>query len=152
MSLYHFLIGTWFICCTNFPMWTKGNKTHPTFNYGLVPTKNGQTLLSDEVSYLQNGKQKFIHGFDYPDAENPDAYTWRGKGWMYVLRSRWRILLKDPQEQWAVIHFSKTLFTPEGMDIISRKPKLDPETLKNIKTALAVMSFPKSQLESLQEL
>jgi hypothetical protein len=152
MSLYHFLIGTWFICCTNFPMWTQGNKTNPTFNYGLVPTKNGQTLLSDEVRYLQKGKQKSIKGFDYPDAKNPDAYTWRGKGLLHVLRSRWQIVLKDPQEQWAVIHFSKTLFTPEGMDIISRTQKIDPETLKKIKAALQRMSFPEGQLESLQEL
>lgn len=152
MSLYHFLIGTWFVCCTNFPMWTKGNKTNPTFNYAHAPTEKHPERLSDEVRYLKNGKEKSIKGFDYPDAENADQFTWRGKGIMHLLRSRWQIILQDPKGQWAVIHFSKTLFTPEGLDIISRTPKMDPGTLQEIRQKLARFHFPEGQLDSLREL
>lgn len=152
MSLYHFLIGTWFICFTNFPMWTKGDKTNPTFNYTHAPTKKYPERLADEVKYLQNGQEKSIKGFDYPDAAKADRYTWRGKGITHLLRSRWSILLQDPKGQWAVIQFSKTLFTPEGMDIISRTQKIDPETWQQIQMALRRISIPKEQLESLQVL
>ncbi len=58
----------------------------------------------------------------------------------------------DPQGQWAVIYFSKTLFTPEGVDIISRTSQTSPELIENIKTQMAADSVLKPHLSSLQNL
>jgi hypothetical protein len=131
-SIATFLTGTWFICFSNFPMWTKGNKTNLTFNYAVAET-SPKLILSDDVRYLKNGKQKSIKGLDTQSSENPNAFKWRGKGFLKIASSNWEVVFKDEEQgQWAVIYFSKTLFTPEGVDIISRTEELSPEMLKEI--------------------
>jgi len=81
------LEGRWYIHLTNFPMWLKGDRTNPTFNY-TVQEKNGVLGLKDEVAFFKNGKPKAIHGFDTPlNAENT-KFEWRGSGWMKILKSR----------------------------------------------------------------
>jgi Lipocalin-like domain len=149
-NILHTLVGTWFICATNFPMWLKGNKTHPTFHYSLVAHKE-RTLL-DEVKYLQNGKSKTITGYDTQDSSDPMAFVWRGKGLLRLLKSKWKVALIDPSGQWAVIWFSKTLFTPEGVDVISRTPALSSTDLVKIKTQMAKDSLLAPHLESLKPL
>ncbi|MEM7374236.1 MAG: hypothetical protein AAF587_36920 [Bacteroidota bacterium] len=126
--------GVWLIHFTNFPMWLKGDKTHPTFNYALASNK-GSIGLRDEVRFLKHGKPKSIHGFDRPLDKNNRQFEWRGKGWMRILRSRWEILHLDA-EQWGLIYFEKTLFTPEGYDVISRKKELSAEDLVAINKEL----------------
>lgn len=120
-NLLHTLAGTWLIHSTNFPMWLKGDKTHPTFNYTVMTDKNGAEILLDEVKYQQKGKIKTITGYDYPDETDAMAFIWRGKGILGLVKSRWRIALLDTEKQWAVVVFESTLFTPSGMDIIGRK-------------------------------
>lgn len=120
-NLLHTLAGTWLIHSTNFPMWLKGDKTNPTFNYTVATDKNGAEILLDEVKYQQAGKTKTISGYDYPDEADPMAFIWRGKGILGLVKSRWRIALLDTEKQWAVVVFDRTLFTPSGMDIIGRK-------------------------------
>lgn len=144
------LVGTWFICATNFPMWLKGNKTNPTFNYSLVANKENKLL--DEVKYLKNGKSKTITGFDTQDKTDKKAFVWRGKGLLSLLKSKWKVALLDPSGQWAVIWFSKTLFTPEGVDIISTTPTLSPAILKQIKVQMARDSVLTPHIESLKTL
>ncbi|RFS18424.1 lipocalin family protein [Emticicia sp. C21] len=130
-SIFTTLVGTWFICYTNFPMWLKGDKTNPTFNY-TITTHKGEKVLLDEVKYLKKSKEKTIIGYDYQDEKDSAAFTWRGKGILGLLKSQWRVALIDPKGQWAVIVFSKTLFTPEGVDIISRTPEISDNTMKEI--------------------
>lgn len=150
--MIQFLLGTWFICSTNFPMWTKGDKTAPTFNYSLYSEATEKPVLFDEVKYLKRGKEKSIQGYDYQDEKDPSKFTWRGKGLLRIAKSKWQVVLQDPQGQWAVIHFSKTLFTPEGVDIICRSPKPSPELLSAIKKAMATEDKLKKHIAELKDL
>lgn len=115
------LSGKWYIIQTNFPMWLKGNKTNPTFNYTFQIRKH-QAILLDEVIYTKKGKEKKITGYDKPDDLTNTLFTWRGKGILKLLKSKWKILYLDKADQWAIIYFEMTLFTPAGYDVISRKP------------------------------
>jgi len=150
-NIFTTLLGTWFICSTNFPMWVKGDKVNPTFNYSLA-TKNGEKVLLDEVKYQKKGKEKSIVGYDYQDEKDSFAFVWRGKGLLSLLKSKWRVALIDPKGQWAVISFSKTLFTPEGVDIISRTPKMSAAQLREIKGLMERDETLKKHVESLKTL
>lgn len=132
-------------------MWTKGNKTDPQFHY-TITEKKGRQVLYDEVTYLQNGREKSIRGYDFPDEGDASAFTWRGKGLLAIAKSKWKVVLKDPAGQWAVIYFSKTLFTPEGADIIFRSKNPDPETLAAIKEQLKAVPELKEHIPKLQDL
>lgn len=149
--IFNILSGTWFIISSNFPMWIDGNKTNPTFNY-TIAEKNGKTFLIDEVKYSKNGKTKTINGFDYINPNNDKAFTWQGKGFLAIAKSHWEIKLIDEKNEWAVIWFSKTLFTPEGVDIISKKQKLDKSLIEEIKTKMLADSVLKKHVASLVEL
>jgi hypothetical protein len=149
-SIFTTLVGTWFICYTNFPMWLKGDKTNPTFNYTI--THKGDKVLLDEVKYLKNGKQKTITGSDYQNEKDSTAFTWRGKGILGLLKSHWRVALIDPKGQWAVIAFSKTLFTPAGVDIICRTPEISESTLEEIRGLMEKDSELNKYLGSIKKL
>jgi hypothetical protein len=136
-SLIQALVGTWFICSTSFPMWLKGNKTSPTFTYSIADKKGETNVLLDEVKYQQKGESKTLTGFDYQSSTDSSTFVWRGKGLLSLVRSKWNVVLQDPDGQWAVIWFSKTPFTPEGVDIISRTPQLPEKTLNHIKSLMA---------------
>lgn len=120
------LEGRWYINLSNFPMWLKGDKTSPTFNYAVIQ-KPGGAVLSDSVEYFQHGKTKSINGIDFPQDKNNTVFVWRGKGLLKLLKSKWQILYFDAENQWAIIYFEKTLFTPKGYDVISRNAKLTDE-------------------------
>jgi hypothetical protein len=119
------LAGTWYIHYTNFPMWLKGDKQNPTFNYS-ISSRNGKPGLMDVVRYTKNGKVKEIVGFDTPLNDENTSFKWRGKGMLTLFTSKWEIKHYDKDLEWALIYFSKTLATPEGYDVITRKPQLDP--------------------------
>ncbi|MDF7819170.1 hypothetical protein P1X15_16245 [Runella sp. MFBS21] len=149
-SIIPTLVGTWFICFTNFPMWLKGNKTNPTFNYSIIKGKENQLL--DEVKFLKKGKEKSIRGIDYQDNQVPSTFVWRGQGMLRVLKSKWQVKLLDKDGQWAVIWFSKTLFTPEGVDVICRPPRLDADTFNHIKNQMLQDSVLKKHVHTLIQL
>ena len=151
-TLLNVLVGTWFICSTNFPMWTKGNKTNPAFNYTIIVKNDGSKILGDNVGYLKNGKSRSIKGFDHPDKKDSTAFIWRGKGLLGLLKSRWRVALLDPAHNWAVIYFSKTAFTPEGVDIISRRQSLSKETIEQVKLQMLKDTVLKTHVASLKNL
>lgn len=134
-SIFHIIVGSWFIVQTSLPLWLKGDKLNPTLNYTLIQSKGKEQLL-DVVKYTNNGKQKTITGYDTIDPTNPNAFSWRGKGWLSLFTSQCEIRLIDPNGQWAVSWFSKTPFTPEGVDIISRTPTLPAATIDAIKQAM----------------
>ncbi len=151
-SLVPALIGTWFICSSNFPMWLKGDKTNPTFTYSIPSRKAHSTVLLDEVKYLKWGKPKTLTGFDYQDTTDSSAFVWRGKGILSLVRSRWNVVLIDPHGQWAVIWFSKTWFTPEGVDIISRSPHLSAKTRNYIRALMTSHPLLVRHLATLHDL
>lgn len=118
------LEGKWYIHYSNFPMWLKGDKISPSFNYGLPENQNGD-YLTDEVTYLKNGRLQSIRGIDKAVNPNKTRFVWRGLGLMRLLKSNWSIQYMDPQYQWALIQFDKTLFTPAGYDVIARAQEPD---------------------------
>ena len=148
-TLFTQIIGTWFIIGSNFPMWLKGDKQSPSFTYTQTQHK-GKTVLLDKVKYVKKGKTKTITGYDRLNEKKQNAFIWRGKGLLAIAKSNWEIKLMDPQGSWAVIWFSKTLFTPEGIDIISRRPQLDEATLLLIKNKIMQDPLLKKQLETLK--
>jgi hypothetical protein len=149
-NLLTLLVGTWFIHSTNFPMWLKGDKVNPTFNYSVV-TKKDRVLL-DEVKYLKNGKEKSIVGYDTQAPKDTTVFVWRGKGLLHLLKSKWKVALMDDSGQWAVIWFSKTLFTPEGVDIISRTPSLSPAVIHQIQAKMEHDSLLQKHSKNLKTL
>lgn len=152
MDIIPTLMGTWFICSTNFPMWLKGDKLDPTFTYSATSKKASVPVLLDEVKYRKKGKQKTLTGYDYQDKHDPSAFVWRGKGLLSLVRSSWRVAMLDPEGKWAVIWFSKTLFTPEGVDIISRQASLTTEQLNQIKRQMADAPLLKKHVPTLHTL
>jgi hypothetical protein len=110
------LPGRWRVLASTFPMWLSGRRLHPTFSYGLLP--GPRLTLSDEVSYrTRAGRERRIAGVDRFDGE---TFTWRGRGVLGVLTSRWRIVHLSDDRQLIVLAFEKSLVTPAGMDVIGR--------------------------------
>lgn len=101
-----YLAGVWYIVLSNFPMWTKGDKIKPNFNYN-IETKNGIRGLSDEVKFLKNGKTKSIKGWDRPTDQENTKFIWRGSGLLSIAKSQWEILYRSEDFSWMVIHFEK---------------------------------------------
>ena len=116
-----YLVGVWYIVFSNFAMWTKGDKLNPTFNYQMK-SKNGIIGLSDEVKFLKNGKPKSIKGWDKPLNQENTKFTWRGSGILFFTKSKWEIIFMSDDRNWMIIHFEKTMFTPEGYDVVCRNP------------------------------
>lgn len=129
------LEGKWYIILSNFPMWLKGDKTNPTFNYKKAE-KDGVLRLIDEVQYTQNGRTKSINGFDNPLNSENTSFEWRGNGLLSLLSSNWQILYLDTIGNWAIIYFEKTLFTPKGYDVICREKQPNALIMKKIEEKL----------------
>ncbi len=117
------LTGKWHIIYSTFPLWTSGKRQNPTFRYG--PLRND--IMTDTVEYYRKGRYRRIEGTDKVDG---DGFIWRGKGIMSIAKSRWKIIHHDPAAGLVFIQFEKTLFTPEGYDVISRKPEPDAKSLE----------------------
>ena len=139
------LQGRWYIIHSDFPMWTKGNKIKPTFNYKIIERK-GDTVLLDEVKYFKNGKEKTITGYDLIESQDNRSFIWRGKGLLSITKSKWRIIFFSDDKRWAIIHFQKTLFTPEGYDVISRNKAIDYNLSLDIKAILSGLNISELKL------
>lgn len=129
------LEGTFHIIYTNFPMWLNGNKTDPMISY-LIEEKNNVKGLRDQVDYQHNGKIHSILGFDKPLNELNTEFEWHGKGITGFITSKWQILYIDEQYDWMLIHFQKTLFTPEGYDVLSKRKTPSENQLIDIQNKL----------------
>lgn len=64
------------------------------------------------------------------------SFVWRGAGLLSLLKSHWDVVFVDEARGWALIHFSKTLFTPEGHDVIARAPTMDDDTQQQVRDKL----------------
>ena len=130
------LAGTWYVLESNFPMWADGKKTDPAFRYGILEGEDG-VRLDDRVSYREGGREASIDGIDTPDPRDSSHFTWRGKGLLRLFSSEWYVTLLAPDASWAVIYFSSTIATPEGVDVIARTPSLPAGTMEMIRRAIA---------------
>jgi hypothetical protein len=134
------LEGTWYINKSNFKMWLKKNNHNPTFNYA-IEKKEGKDGLKDIVAYQKRKASagsatttKEIEGFDTALDESNTKFEWRGKGILSLFKSKWEILYFG--NDFAIIHFEKTLFTAEGYDVISRQKTLSHPVLNLVDAAL----------------
>lgn len=149
------LEGTWYIKQTTFPMWLNEKKLAPSLNYTKQVNKYGDVILHDKVKYIEKikGKDKSIEGFDYPDLTNDNAFIWRGNGILSMLESKWQVVIFNDDEignEWAVIWFAKTLFTPEGVDIISKNLIVSELFLEKIKENMKEYSILEPFVDKLQ--
>ncbi len=134
------LAGTWYVIESNFPMWGDGKKRDPQFHYRLLLDHDG-LKIDDRVTYVEKGAAESIEGVDTPDPNDASHFTWRGKGILSLFTSEWYVVMTSPQgasagDAWAVIYFSSTLATPEGVDIIARTPSLSKDTLGIVRKAI----------------
>ncbi|KAJ5629533.1 hypothetical protein N7528_003190 [Penicillium herquei] len=120
-----FLAGTWHVTHSTLPMWK--DKRNVNITYTILPAdSSGVVKIDDLVSYqgVNSEKIKTVQGIDTPSPGNQGAWDWRGKGWLMIASSHWECLgfgHTDDGNQWVVTYFAKTLFTPAGLDIYSRK-------------------------------
>lgn len=117
-TLREALPGEWRVLATTFPMWLSGRRRQPTFRYGLLADE--PLTLSDEVSYRTgSGTTKRIVGVDRFDPAT-GAFTWRGRGLLCALSSRWRVEHLSDDRELVVLWFARSLVTPAGIDVIGR--------------------------------
>lgn len=115
-----FLSGPWHVTHSTLPMWKKNKNVKITY----TPLKAPPGALDDLVEYspINGDKHKTIHGIDIPDATRHSAYNWKGKGWLKIASSHWEVLgYGDEDGGWMVTFFSKTMFTPAGIDVYARR-------------------------------
>ena len=128
--------GKWYINMSTFPMWLIGDKKNPTFNY-TIETKDSMGVLHGDVQYFKDGKLKHIKGIDQPTNEFNTAFLWRGEGVLKLFKSKWELIAYNENEQWAIMHFQKTFFTPEGYDVFSRNKQLDNDAMQHVEIKLS---------------
>ena len=129
------LAGTWHVLESTFPMWLEGSKTDPSFTYRVI--EGGErSRMDDRVAYLKDGEPDTIAGIDTQDPEDSSHFTWRGKGLLFLFKSDWYVVMRAPDRRWAVIYFSSTIATPEGVDILARTRDLPGATLERIRSAI----------------
>lgn len=133
------LAGRWYVAYTTFPMWLKGKKLHPTFNYVLPVSQNGLGAattsasaknakpgeLIDRVEYdsRKHDVHHGIKGIDTQDKSCPAHFKWRGaSGALKLVSSDWYVVHANHAAGVMAIVFTKTAFTPDGIDIIVRDP------------------------------
>ncbi|KAL5378785.1 hypothetical protein PMIN02_011112 [Paraphaeosphaeria minitans] len=142
------LSGPWNVTHSTLPMWKKNKNV--VITYTPVPSTS-PPQLDDLVTYqpLSSTKTKTVRGLDKPfsvpntaaagedEATASLAYNWRGKGWLMIASSKWEILAHGDEEgtgnAYVVTFFAKTLFTPAGVDVYSRKGALKAGTVEAIK-------------------
>lgn len=142
------LQGTWHVTHSTLPMWKSRKNVNITYRVLSSKSAAGINQLDDVVRYQNRtakvGSQaKTVRGVDTAVERSTGFWHWRGRGWLCIASSHWEILGHgvvgdDQANRWMVTYFSKTLFTPAGVDIYSRSgSRLPSETLEGIKGALA---------------
>lgn len=149
------MVGTWHVTHATLPMWKSKRNVRITYTKLSGDGGAGHPRVDDLVEYQAPGKPKVksVHGVSTSDPK-PDlgegwAFKWRGKGWLMIASSNWEILgygeataENGESNGWIVTYFTKTLFTPAGIDVYSRTPKLSSATLDEIKSALGRFEDP----------
>ena len=117
---------------TNFPMWLDEKNSDPNFNYTNFREKNGKLIFDDCVMYSKSKSTKKIKGKDKQKHSDELKFSWRGKGLLVLFKSNWRVIASDKEGRWLAIYSTKTLVSPEGVDIIARKKDLSEKEIHGI--------------------
>jgi hypothetical protein len=136
-------------------MWRKARNVAITYT-PLPFASDAAPKLDDQVTYqaLRGDTIKSVRGIDTPAGDG--AWDWRGRGWLMIASSHWEVLgfggsdasesgggQEGGGEAWVVTFFAKTLFTPAGIDIYSRRKEgLSEGVLEAVKRALAESEAP----------
>jgi len=121
--------GRWYIVRTSLPLWRRWQNPSVTYN----PLPDGRIL---DVVFGTSGGQKprLVLGVDRVQPDG--SYRWRGLTPLTRLTSsRWRVV--HAEQDWALTHFEKTLFTPEGIDVYARAPRLAADMDEHVAGAIA---------------
>ncbi len=117
-------------------MWLSGRRRQPIFRYGLLA--DDPLTLSDEVSYrTRGGTTKRISGVDRFDPLT-GAFTWRGRGLLRALSSRWRVEHLSDDRDLIVLSFARSLLTPAGLDVIGRGDRQHPNARERVPAEIIV--------------
>jgi hypothetical protein len=129
------LPGRWRVLATTFPMWLSGRRLQPTFTYEVLP--GSPLALNDVVSYrTRSGATRRIAGVDRFDA-GTGMFTWRGRGALSVLASRWRVAHVSADRELVVLTFERSLVTPAGMDVIGRGEGERPDARQRVAAGMS---------------
>lgn len=113
-------------------MWLDKKNTDPNFNYTNFREKKGKLIFDDCVMYSKNKSPKKIKGKDKQKHSDELKFAWRGKGLLALFKSNWRVIASDKEGRWIVIYSTKTLVSPEGVDVIARKKDLSEKEIHSI--------------------
>ncbi len=143
--------GKWFIQKTSLDFWL--NRFSPTVTYTIEETLPEFKIL-DEVRYLnKRGVAKEVVGYDVAKRAINGQFMWQAKPWfLRFLKSEWGVVAHDEEsDDWAVTYFSKTAFTPEGMDIYSRSEVLGEDKYQEILQKISNVGFLKPYIGQLYQ-
>ena len=144
------LTGTWHVVYSTLPLWKNKRNVNITYKPLAPITSSKQEVLQridDIVAYqtLTSDTIKTIHGIDTTSGEGTGNWDWRGTGWLKIVSSHWEILGVGEHlgDDWAIIFFASTLFTPSGVDILSKSRGGVPKgTVVAVKEALLKIEDP----------
>ncbi|WP_133901354.1 hypothetical protein [Actinophytocola oryzae] len=129
-ELRRVLPGRWRVHATTFPMWLSGKRLDPTITY--TPLPGGDLVLRDEVDYrTRAGAARRVVGTDRY-RQDDHRFVWRGRGPLWILRSRWQVERVSADGEVLVITFDRSLVTPAGMDVLGRGTDARPELRTNL--------------------
>ena len=138
------LMGAWYILVTNYRFWRR--RSHPRIEYRpLPPDDEGRARFCDRLDFrrrdwLGRPRPRTLLGIDR--VERDGEYRWQGQGATQLIVSRWCVPLVDRRYRWAVTYFARSnIGTAPGLDIYSRDPVLEPDTLAAILAAVRAHAF-----------
>ncbi|CAD6564732.1 MAG: hypothetical protein TREMPRED_000259 [Tremellales sp. Tagirdzhanova-0007] len=131
------LMGKWGVAWSTLPMWKVSitssftDKKDVTITYSPVAAESKiNTTFDDLVEYRKRSAAdgstpSTVRGVDtLSSGANGATFDWKGSSYLFFVHSHWEVLGfgidKENTLDWAVTFFSKTLFTPAGIDIYLR--------------------------------
>jgi hypothetical protein len=138
------LMGSWYVLASNSGLWRQ--RTHPHIEYSpLPPDADGRPRFLDSLRFRQNdllgrAQRRMIVGIDV--AEREGQFVWRGKGALWVCKSRWCVPLVDSNYRWVVTYIARSnLGVASGVDICTRDPTVSQSTFDQILAAIGAHPF-----------
>ncbi|WVQ99434.1 hypothetical protein IAU59_006569 [Kwoniella sp. CBS 9459] len=128
-------MGRWGVAWSTLPMWK--DKKDVSITYTPVADQSKiNTTFDDLVEYSKlsaadDSKTSTVKGVDtLTPNSNGATFDWKGSSYLFFVHSHWEVLGYGKDEinglEWAVTFFSKTLFTPAGIDIYLRTAPSNP--------------------------
>ena len=144
------LQATWHVTHSTWSRWSPSKRRNVCYNYSALPDKTN--AVRDVVTYhgLYSTKVKKIQGISSVTSDK--RMRWEGTGVLSLLGQKclWDVMgfgemTVDVSEErrgeisnkWMVIYYEKTMFSPQGMSILSSSPSgLSEKMLVRIKEDL----------------